>query len=131
VNLNTAPSGGTNVAAWSSGAVQMTTTAETTLPFVLDVVLRCTAVDSVEGTAAGTLLGQGFATSQVLQIGSGAAPGTISNAIVLLPETAPTNGTAFATSVQEYLDFFVGFSSGVAGNQIQVFDYFVEQIYAP
>ncbi len=130
VMFNTGPGvTGTNTVAWTSGAIQMTTTAETTaLPIVMEVVLRVTSVDAVEGTAAATLLGQGYLTGLIPQLGAGAAVGTVTDSIILLPAAAPTNGTAFASVIQQNIDFWVGFSVSSANNGITVYDYTVEQL---
>jgi hypothetical protein len=117
-----------SVVAWTSGAIQMTTTAEATLGFTLEAVVRVTAVDAVAGTPAATLLGQGWVQSLILQLGSGAAAGTVTNSILSLPAGAPANGSAFGSSTTENIDFWVGFSSSSASNGITVYDYLVEQL---
>jgi hypothetical protein len=120
-----------SVVAWTSGAIQMTTTAEATLPFVLEVVLRVTAVDTGTGqtpVTAATILGQGYASCLILQLGAGAAAGAVTTSIINVPETSPANGTAFASSTTENLDFWTGFSISNASNGITVNDYVVEQL---
>jgi hypothetical protein len=119
------------IVAWTSGALQMTTTAEATLPFVLEVVLRVTALDTGTGqtpVTAATLLGQGYASSLILQLGAGAAAGAVTSSILMVPAGSPANGTAFASSTTENLDFWTGFSISSASNGITVNDYVVEQL---
>jgi hypothetical protein len=116
---------------WTSGALQMTTTAETNLPFVLEVVLRVTALDTGTGhvpVTAATILGQGYASSLILQLGAGAAAGSVTSSILMVPAGSPGNGTAFASSTTENLDFWVGFSISSASNGVTVNDYVVEQL---
>src|ERR1019366_7653202 len=101
------------VVAWTSGALQMTTTAEATLPFVLEVVLRVTAMDTGTGqtpVTAATLLGQGYPSSLLLQLGAGAAAGAVTPSILMVPAGSPANGTVFASSTVENIDFWTGFS---------------------
>ena len=120
-----------SVVAWTSGALQMTTTAETNLSFLVEVVLRCTALDTGTGqtpTTAATLLGQGFASSLILQLGAGAAAGAVTSSILMVPASSPANGTVFASSTTENLDFWTGFSISSASNGITVNDYVVEQL---
>jgi hypothetical protein len=117
------------VIAWTSGALQMTTTAETTaIPFLLEAVVRVTAVDAIENTAAATLLGQGWVAGLIPQLGAGAAVGTVTDSILMVPAAAPTNGTAFTSGVPMYLDFYTAFSISSANNSVQVYDYLVEQL---
>ncbi len=111
------------VIAWASGAIQMSTAANTTLPLVLEIVLRVTAVDAT--STACTILGQGHVKGLNLTIGAGANP-TVTDTIAMLPAVAPVNGTAFASDATENLDLFVGFS--LSGNVFTVNDYVIEQL---
>lgn len=114
------------VAAWSSGAIQLTTTAESTgQTFIMEAVVRVTTVDTSAATAA-TLLGTGYVTSLVTQLGAGAAVPTVTDSINVLPATAPANGTAFGSAVTENIDFWIGFST--SGNVALITDYVVEQL---
>jgi hypothetical protein len=116
-----------SVVAWTSGAVQLTTTAEATgQTVIIEVVLRVTAVDQSSGVAACTLTGAGFVTSLVTQLGAGAAVPTVTDSINLVPATAPGNGTAFQSETVENVDFWVGFS--VSGNVFLCDDYTLEQL---
>jgi hypothetical protein len=117
-----------SVAAWTSGALQMTTTAEASQGFIMEVVVRVTAVDVVAGTAAATLIGQGYVLSLITQLGSGVAAPTVTDSILVAPAGAPAAGNAFGSSTTENIDFWVGFSSSSASNGITVYDYVVEQL---
>lgn len=111
-----------SVVAWSSGAIQMTTTANTLTPFFLDVTLRVATIGN--GTAA-TLIGGGKLTALNLTIGSGANP-TVTDTDIVVPVTSPAAGTGFDSTLSEILDFWVGFSISNAGNGVQLYDYEVE-----
>jgi hypothetical protein len=115
------------VVVWTSGPVQLTTTAEATgQSFVLEAVVRVTAVDAVAATPAGTLLGQGWVAGLVAQLGAGAAVGLVTDSIIMVPATAAANGTAFGSSATENVDFWIGFST--AGNTALIQDYVLEQL---
>lgn len=111
------------IVAWTSGAISTTTTAHTGLPAKLVVDLR---VDSVgTGTTAkmlgvGILSGAMFATGAV---GDGAY-GTE----MLAPVTAPAVGTGYDSTIANNLDFWVGIQTSNAGNGVQVFNYYVEDL---
>lgn len=116
-----------SVAVWSSGAVQMTTTANTLAPVELEVNLRLDTAGS--GTTA-KFMATGKVIGLNLTIGSGANP-TVTDTAIVLPVTAPAVGTGFDSTVSEILDFWTGFSISNAGNGIQLYDYTVEQLTFP
>lgn len=109
-----------SIVTFTTGAMQMSTTAHTTLPFWAKIFLTCRAVGS--GTSA-NLMGQGIITSQALSIS--AADSTSSHSILLGPNTAPAVGTGFDSTIANVLDFWAGFSISNAGNGIQVQQYSV------
>lgn len=110
------------VAAWSSGAVNLTTTANTLLPCKLVVELSCRVVGA---TAA--LIGVGVLTGLPFNLAASqanAASGSVT--MLILPTTTPANGTTFDSTVAGTLDFFVAQSVSNAGNGIAVYEYHVE-----
>lgn len=113
-----------SVVVWTSGALQMTTTANTLTPFELEVNLR---LDSSGSGTAAKFMATGKLIALDATIGSGANP-TVTDTAVVLPVTAPAVGTGFDSTVSEILDFWVGFSISNAGNGVQVYDYTVEQL---
>jgi hypothetical protein len=113
-----------SIIAWTSGTIQMTTTANTLTPFDFEATLQVRAAGS--GTAA-TLIGSGYLTALNLTIGSGANP-TVTDTSIVVPVTAPAVGTGFDSTITNLLDFWVGFSISNAGNGVQVQDYTVEQL---
>jgi hypothetical protein len=112
------------IVVWTSGAIQMTTTANTLTPFTLEVEIRLATAGS--GTSA-AFIGGGKLSALNLSIGSGANP-TVTDTIIMVPTTAPANGTGFDSTISDILDFWVGFSISNAGNGVQVYDYLVEQL---
>jgi hypothetical protein len=108
------------VIAWTSGAINLSTTAHTTLPFWLDVELTC-QVDGA-GTQA-KLMGQGIITSQCVANTSVADSVANSLPTLLLPNTVPAQGTGFDSTASQKVDIFVGFSISNAGNGVRARQY--------
>lgn len=108
------------VIAWTSGAINFSTTAHTTLPFWLDVDLTC-QVDGA-GTQA-KLMGQGMIISQC--VANTAVADSVANTLptLLLPNTTPAQGTGFDSTASQKTDVFVGFSVSNAGNGVRVRQY--------
>lgn len=108
------------VIAWTSGAVNLSTTAHTTLPFWLDLELTC-QVDGA-GTQA-KLIGQGIITSQT--VSNTSTTESVANTLptLLLPNTNPALGTGFDATAAQKVDIFAGFSISNAGNGIRVDQY--------
>jgi hypothetical protein len=115
------------IVAWTSGALQLSTTANTLTPFLLEVMLR---LDSAGSGTAAKFMGGGCAESLNLQLGAGVANPTVSDSTVMTPAGAPAVGTGFDSTISDVLDFWTGFSISNAGNGIQVYDYTVEQLAA-
>jgi hypothetical protein len=114
-----------SIVVYTSGAIQMSTTAHTLRPFELDVTLRLDSAGS--GTAAKFMAG-GYATALNLQLGAGAVDGTVTESIIAAPATAPAVGTGFDSTISNILDFWTGFSISNGGNGVQLYDYTVEQL---
>lgn len=112
------------IVVWSSGTLQMTTTANTLTPFELEVNLR---LDSIGVTTAAKFMATGKLMALDATIGSGANP-TVTDTAVVLPVTAPAVGTGFDSTIANTLDFWAGFSISNAGNGVQIYDYAVEQL---
>lgn len=112
-----------SIVVWTSGAIQMSTTAHTLIPFWLDVFLR---VDSSGSGTNAKMLGMGKLNGIMFTVGSGADSTTVVGEFPV-PATAPAVGTGFDSTIANILDFWVGFSISNAGNGIQLYDYEVEQ----
>lgn len=108
------------VIAWTSGAINFSTTAHTTLPFVLELELTCQAEGA--GTQA-KLMGQGKITSQT--VANTSVADSVANTLptLLLPNTNPALGTGFDSTATQKVDIFAGFSVSNAGNGIRVDQY--------
>ena len=108
------------VIAWTSGAINLSTTAHTTLPFWLEIDLVCQVGGA--GTQA-KLMGQGMIVSQTTVNTSTAD--SVANTLpsLLLPNTTPAQGTGFDATASQKVDIFVGFSVSNAGNQVRVRQY--------
>jgi hypothetical protein len=113
------------IAAWSSGALQLSTTANTLSPFLLEAVIRLDTAGS--GTAA-KFIGGGKVEALNVQLGAGVANPTVTDSVCMAPAGAPAVGTGFDSTISDILDFFVGFSISNAGNGVQLYDYTVEQL---
>lgn len=113
-----------SIVVWTSGAIQMTTTANTLARVEIEINLRLDTIGSGTGaafSATGKVMGLN------LTIGSGANP-TVSDTTIVLPATGVTDGTGFDSTIADQLDFWTGFSISNAGNGVQVLDYTVEQL---
>jgi hypothetical protein len=108
------------VIAWTSGAINFSTTAHTTLPFWMDVELTCQAEGA--GTQA-KLMGQGKITSQCISNTAIADAVGSDLPTLLLPNTNPALGTGFDSTATQKVDIFAGFSISNAGNGIRVDQY--------
>lgn len=111
------------IVAWTSGAIKATTSAHVTLPTTLVIDLKCDAVGT--GTSA-KLIGAGILGGVVFTTGA-VADGTYGSGIVV-PVTAPADGTGFDSTVTNLLDFWVGIQTSDPANGIQVFNYCVEDL---
>jgi hypothetical protein len=114
-----------SIVVWTSGALQLSTTANTLTPFEFEATIRL--LTSGSGTAA-TFIGGGTVTGLDVQIGAGAVNPTVSDSTVVVPTTAPAAGTGFDSTISNILDFWAGFSISNAGNGVQLYDYSVEQM---
>jgi hypothetical protein len=113
------------IVAWTSGAIQMSTTAHTLIPFKLEVDLRVNAIGS---STTATLLGMGMLNGIMFTVGAGADSTTVVGTFPV-PATAPAVGTGFDSTIANILDFWVGFSISNSGNGVQLYNYSVEQLF--
>jgi hypothetical protein len=113
------------IVAFTTGAIQMTTTANTLTPWDFEATLQ---VRSAGASTAATLIGSGYITALNLTIGAAGVNPTVTDTSIVVPVTAPAAGTGFDSTIANLLDFWVGFSISNAGNGVQVQDYTVEQL---
>jgi hypothetical protein len=109
-----------NIVAFSTGAIQCSTTVHTTLPFWLEIMMTCRSIGS--GTA-GTLMGQAWVMGRQFVDVSGADVTTVGHPTLLQPETNPAVGTGFDTNVANIADLFVSCSASNAANTVQLTQY--------
>lgn len=113
-----------SIVAFTTGAIQMSTTAHTLIPFWLDVVLR---TDSIGTGTTAKFLGMGKLNGIMFTVGAGADSTTVVGEFPV-PATAPAVGTGFDSTIANILDFWTGFSISNAGNGVQLYDYEAEQL---
>jgi hypothetical protein len=113
-----------NIVVFNGGAMQLSTTAHTTVPWRMQVDLTCR---SIGNSTTATLFGQGVMTSQALSL-TAVADSTTTPATLLLPNSTPAVGTGFDSTVAMVVDLFATFSINNAGNLIQTHGYFFESL---
>lgn len=113
---------GSNVA-FSSGALNLTTTVHTTIPFRAVCEVTCRAV----GTS-GNLMGQWSIEGQGFAMAASLADNAAGTGYAMGPNTAPAVGSNFDTTQSQVIDFWVAQSFSGAGNGIQVQQALVEAL---
>jgi hypothetical protein len=104
----------TPIVVFNMGAMLTSTTAHTTVPWYLDLMMTCRSIGS--GTA-GTMIGQGVLTSRAfLDTGATADLVTGGHPTLTVPETTPAVGTGFDTNTANVVDLFVACSASSASN---------------
>ena len=112
-----------SITAFTTGAINMTTTANTLLPVRCEINLTCQKEGN--GTTA-QLMGQAFLLGQNVAMASGLANGLANTGWAAGPATSPALGTGFDSTIANTLDFQAAFSISNAGNGIQLAQYLVE-----
>lgn len=107
---------------YTSGAMQLSTTAHTTLPITYDIELHV----RTPGSAA-ALFGIGRFTSQCLSL-TAVADSTTTPATLIQPNITPAVGNTFDATATQQVDHFATFSIANSGNLIQLHDYVLESI---
>lgn len=107
-----------NIVVFTTGAMQMSTTAHTKLPFKLDIDLTCRAVGN---STSANLMGQACMESQTVSVSG--ADATTGHATLMAPNTSPAVGTGFDSTTASILDLWVGFSISNAANGVQIEQY--------
>lgn len=112
--------GATNV--FNGGAMQLSSTAHTTLPFWFDIQLVCRAIG-----ASSNLMGQGFIKGQPLSL-TAVADSTTTIADLMIPNVTPVVGTNFDSSVLQQVDLKGAFSVANAANLVQLHQFYIEAL---
>lgn len=114
-----------NIAIFDTGAIQLNATAHTTLPFWLDIEMRCDAIGN--GTTA-KMIGLSQVTGRMFTLTAGQTDDAQGMQTLIAPATAIAQGTGFDSTVVNIIDFWVGFSISNAGNGVQVHTYRLESL---
>lgn len=116
----------TPIIVFNMGAMLTSTTAHTTVPWFLDLVMTCRAIGS--GTSA-NLIGQGVLTSRAF-LDSGATADLITGGhpTLVVPETTPAVGTGFDSNQPQTVDLFVACSTSNAANTWRCEQYMLQSL---
>lgn len=106
--------GGTVI--FNGGAMQMSTTAHTNVPWWWDVEMTLRATGS-----ASNFMGQGKFTSQAANIST--SDSTATHSTLMSPNTAPAVGTNFDATAALQIDLYATFSVANASNSITLHQY--------
>lgn len=96
---------------FNGGAMQLSTTAHTNVPWWWEVMLTVRAVGS-----SANFMGQSVFMSQAANISS--ADSTTGHSLLLAPNSAPAVGNNFDSTAAQQLDLFGTFSIANAGNSV-------------
>jgi hypothetical protein len=107
---------------FNGGAMQMSTTAHTTLPIWYEILLTLRAI----GTNA-NFMGQGICTGQPMSL-TAVADSTTTVATVMMPNTTPAVGNNFDSTATQALDHFGTFSVSTSPTNITLQQFTVESM---
>lgn len=119
LDLDMLDSATTHVIVATSQAIALNTTAKSNVTWMLEWILRCTAVGS--GTTAKFMHAGHFRSESVL----GGAAGVMATG-VNIPASTPAVGTGFDSTLSNTLDLFATFSVNTSGTNITCNDFSVE-----
>ena len=108
------------VIAFTTGAINLTTTAHTTIPCRGQIRLTC---DEVGNGTQCVLRGQAVLWGQMVAMAASLADNAAGTGWAMGPNTAPAVGTGFDSTIDNTLDFFVAQSVSNAGNGFQLQQY--------
>lgn len=112
-----------SVIAFTGGALNLNTTAQTNATWLAEIILTCRAIGA---STSANLMGIGKFESRAV-IGSAAvAAGGVG--VQPMPDTAPAVGTGFDSTAAQTMDFFGTWSVANAANSIQVHQFSVESM---
>lgn len=114
------------IVVWTSGAINLTTTANVTLPAKLVIDLTCQLANTGVGGVIAKFMGQGVLTGLMFNLSASQANSTTNQTTLTVPITVPALGTAFDGTISQILDFWVAQSFSGSGNGVTVAQYDVE-----
>jgi hypothetical protein len=109
-----------NIAVWSGGAMQCSTTAHTTVPFFLELELT---INATGASTSANMYGLGTILCRAFQIGTAAADDATHLIPLVLPGTTPAVGTGFDSTVTNIADLRVACSVSNASNTAKLDQY--------
>ena len=112
-----------SVVAFNGGAIALNIVAKTNVTWIFEAELEARAIGS--GTSA-ALLGIGKFMSESV-IGS-PAPSAGGSGLLLLPSSAPANGSGFDSTAAQQIDMFGTWSISNAANSIQLHQFSLESL---
>lgn len=113
-----------NIAAFSTAAMQMSTTAHTNVAWWFEALLT---VREIGNATTANMFGQGRFTSQAASL-TAVADSATTPATLLGPNSAPAVGTGFDSTVANVADLFATFSIANAGNSIQTHQFSLQAL---
>jgi hypothetical protein len=111
------------VIAFNGAAMQLSTTAHTSVPIWWQALLTCRAVGA---STSANLMGQAVANSQCLSISG--ADLTTTHQMLLNPNSAPAVGTGFDSTATQQVDVFAKFSVSTNPTNITCHQYILEAL---
>jgi hypothetical protein len=114
------------VIAFTTGAINLTTTSNVLSPVDFDIWLTCQTIGN--GTLA-KLMGHSRWMGQPVAMAASLANNAGGTGFAIAPLTAPAVGTGFDSTVSNTLDLFVAQSFSGAGNGFQINQYRVESLF--
>ena len=111
------------VVAFNGGAMQLSTTAHTTVPFWWDILVTCRAEGS---STSANLIGLSKMESQAVAVSG--ADGTSGHGQLMAPNTTPAVGTGFDSTASQTVDLFGTFSIANAGNLVGLEQFVLESL---
>lgn len=104
---------------WSSGAILTSTTAHTTVPFWIDLMITCRAV----GSTANCMVQGWVASRAFIDLGATADITTAGHPFLLAPEGTPALGSNFDSNASLVADMFCACSVSNAANAVTLQQY--------
>ena len=112
------------VVVFNGGAVQMSTTAHTTLPYWWDCVLTCRAIGA---STSANFMGQSRLGGQMMSA-TAVADSTTTHGWLLAPNAAPVVGSGFDSTATQKIDHFVTFSVTTSPTNITLQQFILEAL---
>lgn len=113
-----------SIAAFTTGAMQLSTTAHTNVAWWLEILMT---IREIGNSTTANLFGNARMTSQALSL-TAVADSTTTPATLLGPNSAPAVGTGFDSTVGNVADLYATWSVNNAGNTITTHQYSLQAL---